>query len=167
MTAPVTLAIIAAIAENGFIGRNNTLPWRLSDDLRRFRSLTIGHAVVMGRRTYESMGRPLPERRNLVLSRAASFAPPGVEVCSSLRAAEEILEPGTQLFVLGGHSVFAEALTTAARLFLTRVHADVEGDVLFPPVNFDEWELTTSSSRPADERNEHPFTFEDYVRRPA
>ena len=159
-----SIAIIAAIADNGVIGRDNDLPWRLADDLRRFKALTIGHPVIMGRLTYESMGRPLPGRRNIVLSRTPGFTAEGVEVHSELGAALAQVAEVETIFILGGRRVFKAALPLADRLYLTRVHAAVSGDVYFPDLKPGEWRLERSSRQEADDRNEHAFTFEDYVR---
>ncbi len=161
---PPHVAVIAAVADTGVIGRDNDLPWRLSDDLRRFKRLTLGHPVVMGRRTFESMGRPLPGRQNLVLSRDPEFQPPDVEVHPSLGGALAAVADAEIVFVLGGRQIFAAALEIADRLYLTRVHADVAGDVYFPDYDRSRWNLEHSSEHEADERNEHSFTFEDYVR---
>ncbi len=165
-TRPRTVAIIAAIANNGIIGRDNDLPWRLSDDLRRFKSLTLGHPVVMGRLTYESMGRPLPGRHNIVLSRSPGFAAAGVEVRGELVQALAAVADAEVAFILGGRRLFAAALPLADRLYLTRVHAEVDGDVYFPELALSEWHLERSARHEADERNEHAFTFEDYIRDP-
>ena len=163
---PGAVAIIAAIADNGVIGRDNDLPWRLSDDLRRFKSLTLGHPVVMGRLTYESMGRPLPGRHNIVLSRTPEFGPAGVDVHNDLADALASVADAEIAFILGGRRLFAAALAVADRLYLTRVHAEVSGDVYFPELDFSEWHLAHSTRHEADERNEHAFTFEDYARDP-
>ncbi len=166
-TRPGTIAIIAAIADNGVIGRNNDLPWRLRDDLRRFKTLTLGHPVIMGRLTYESMGRPLPERHNLVLSRTPGFSAAGVDVHRSLEDALTAVAGAEIAFILGGRRLFADALAVADRLYVTRVHAEVEGDVYFPEIELREWQLEHSARHQADDHNEHAFTFEDYVRTPA
>jgi len=163
---PGTIAIIAAIADNGVIGRDNDLPWRLSDDLRRFKALTLGHPVIMGRLTYESMGRPLPGRHNIVLSRTPGFAPAGVEVHRELDDAIAAVADAEIVFILGGRRLFDAALALADRLYVTRVHAAVDGDVYFPDVTLSEWRLERSARQEADERNEYAFTFEDYVRDP-
>ncbi len=163
---PRTIAIIAAIADNGVIGRDNALPWRLSDDLRRFKALTLGHPVIMGRLTYESMGRPLPGRHNIVLSRTPGFATAGVEVHRSLVDALAAVADAETAFILGGRRLFDDALAVADRLYVTRVHADVAGDVYFPDLVRDEWRLERCVRHEADERNEYAFTFEDYVRDP-
>lgn len=163
------VSIIAAVAENGVIGRGGKLPWRLSDDLRRFRQLTMGHTIVMGRRTWESIGRPLPGRRLLVVSRQADFhvGAKGVEVAASLEDALRIaaVAGDDDVFIVGGAELYREALPRAGRLCLTRVHADVAGDTRFPQFDLNEWQLTASEHHDADAKNEHSFSFETYERK--
>lgn len=159
------LSILVAVAENGVIGREGRLPWRLPDDLRRFKRLTTGHTIVMGRRTYESIGRALPGRLSIVLSRDPDFTTPaGVEVVGSLDAALDACAGEDEVFVIGGESLFREALPRADRVYLTRVHAEPAGDVLFP--NFDEtaWDRVEIEEHAADEHHVHPFTFLAYHR---
>ena len=161
----MTVSLIAAMAGNRAIGKDGTLPWRLPRDLRRFKDLTMGHPLIMGRKTYESIGRALPGRRSLVLSRDPGFRPPGVEVVSSLDAAFVRVRAEAEVFVIGGASVFREALPRADRLYLTRIHADVEGDVFFPEEALRGWRLLEEEHHPADDRHPFAFTFETYERR--
>lgn len=159
------LHIIAAVAANGAIGYQNHLLYRLPADLRRFKALTTGHTVIMGRRTFESLPKgALPNRRNIVLSRTQT-AFPGTETFPSLSAALEACAPEEEVFVIGGASVYAEALPLADRLLLTHVE-DVpdQADVFFPEINPADWRLVATESHEADERNERPFTFADYER---
>ncbi|MEO1369559.1 MAG: dihydrofolate reductase [Acidobacteriota bacterium] len=168
MSAPGTrrpLSLIAAVAQNGVIGRDGDLPWRLPKDLRHFKRLTVGHTLLMGRRTWDSIGRPLPERRSIVLSRDAAFSAPGAEVAPGFRAALDLAGDARPLFVIGGHSLYAAALPEATTLELTRVHAEVDGDVTFPDVDWARWRLEWSEEHAADERHAHAFTFERHVRR--
>ena len=160
------LVIIAAIADNGVIGRGGDLPWRLPEDLKHFKALTRGHAVVMGRRTYESIGRPLPERRNHVLTRNASWSAAGVTRVASLDDAIAIArDAGEQaLFVIGGQAVYRDALDRADRLELTRVHAAMEGDAHFPPFDEHAWRLVDEQHHPADDRHAYAITFQRYER---
>ena len=159
-------SIIVAAAENGVIGRNNQLPWRLRADLRRFKELTMGHAIIMGRKTYESIGRPLPGRRMIVITGQAGYAALGAAIVPDFgEAITEADKHGeTEAFVIGGAAVFEQALLIAERLYLTRVHAFVEGDVYFPPLDPAAWRLLESQPHDADEKNEFPFTFERYER---
>ena len=160
------LSIIVAVAENGVIGRENCLPWRLSADLKRFKQLTMGHAIIMGHKTYESIGRPLPGRRMIVISRQTNYHAPHANVAGNLADALKLAGQQYEIeaFVIGGAEVFKLALPIAERMYLTRVHAPVPGDVYFPAVDPASWQLFESQPHPADEKNEYPFTFERYER---
>lgn len=151
------LAIIAALARNRAIGKDGKLPWHIPDDLRRFKRLTGGHAVLMGRGTWQSLGRPLPGRRNVVLS---SKPVAGVEAYDSLPDALRALADSDKVFVIGGGTVYAQLLDRAEELYLTLVHQDVEADVYFPPY---EHLLGTIFLEVAREKHEG-FEFVDYVR---
>ncbi len=134
------LAIIAAVARNGVIGRDGDLPWRLPEDLRHFKRTTKGHAVIMGRKTWESIGRPLPGRTNIVVTRQSDYAASGCSVVPSLEAALELAwRSDEQPFVIGGAGLYAAALPLATKLFLTEVHEEVEGDTHFPAVDPDQF----------------------------
>lgn len=155
----MSLAIIAAIADNGVIGRDNTLPWHLPDDLKWFKRHTLDHTVIMGRHTYESIGRPLPRRRFIVVSRNPAFAAHGVVAAPSLAAA--LAAAGQDdIFIIGGAALFREALPLADRLYITRIHADVAGDVHFPDLDIEEWIMVSSEPHAADERHAYAFSFE-------
>lgn len=165
------LALVVAMAENRVIGRDGDLPWRLPKDLKHFKRLTLDHTVIMGRKTYESIGRPLPRRRNVVLTRRSDFSAPGIETFGGLPDAltEVDAKPSPDpsrpdLFVIGGASLYAEALPRSGHLFLTRVHAEVEGDVFFPEVDWSRWRLIESERHEADDKHFRPYTFEHYVR---
>ena len=134
----MVVSVIAAVARNRVIGVDNRLPWRLPADLRRFRALTWGKPIVMGRRTHESIGRPLPGRRNIVLTRGAR-APGGCERAGSLAEAFEMAAPAPETVVIGGARCYREALPTAARMYLTRIDADFAGDAWFPEWSPAEW----------------------------
>lgn len=160
------VSVIVARDEAGTIGRDGGLPWHLPDDLRRFKATTMGHVLLMGRKTFESIGRPLPGRRSLVLSHNPAWrAPAGVEVVPDLEAALERAAGAARLFVIGGAAVFRTALPAADELLVTQVHATVPGDVRFPEVNWDGWELVDDEFHPADARHVHPFSFRRFVRR--
>jgi dihydrofolate reductase len=161
----MAIHLIAAVASNNVIGRNGGLPWHLPADLKHFRDLTTGHTVIMGRLTYESVGRPLPRRRNIIVSTKMASPPAGVEVVPSLQAALALPIAG-ECFIVGGARLYAEALPYATVLDLTKVEADVEGDVLFPPVNWNEWELV-ESERNFDSASGLSFSFCTYLRRGA
>lgn len=160
----MTLCVIAAVSENGVIGREGDLPWHLPDDLKRFKQLTLGHPMVMGRRTYESIGRPLPGRASVVLTRNPAFAPEGVTVVHSWEAALAACAGAERAFVIGGGALFQEALPRCRLLFLTRVHAEVHGDTFFPPDALDGFRLVREDRHEGDARHAHAFTFLDYER---
>ena len=159
------ITLIAAVSENGVIGRGNALPWHLPADLQRFKRLTTGHAVVMGRKTWESIRRPLPNRRNIVISSSSGHHSTGATVVPSFRAAVNAARDLTELFAIGGSRVFEAALPLADRLELTRVHASLPGDTFFPKMDLSEWKLVAEERHEADEQHAYPFSFLTYDRR--
>lgn len=163
----MTLNIICAVAENGAIGYQNELVYHLRADLRRFRELTTGHTILMGRRTFQSLPKgALPHRRNLVLTRDKNFAAPGAEVFPSMQQALASCAPHEEVFVIGGASLYREALPLASRLLLTHIHATpAHADTYFPPVNWKDWQLTNQEHHTADEENGEDYTFDDYIRK--
>ena len=164
MTVPPEVVLVVAVANGGVIGRDGALPWHLPADLAHFRRLTLGHAVIMGRATFESIGKPLPQRLNIVLSHRADFAPPGVHVVAGLPEAYALAAAhGGPAMVIGGAQVYAQALAQAGRIELTEVHADVPGDTHFPPLGAD-WREVAREDHPADARNAHPYSFVTYRR---
>lgn len=167
------ISIIAAVATNGVIGRNGQLPWRLSGDLRRFKRLTMGHTIIMGRKTWESLRRPLPGRRSVVVTRQTDYRidADGVQIAASLDNALNIARMANdeEAFVIGGAEIFDEALPRADRLYFTEVAADVEGDTYFP-LNFDTfewdaWSVLETEAHEADAQNDHAFIFVTLERR--
>lgn len=160
------ITLIAAVAENRVIGRGNALPWHLPDDLKRFKRLTLGRAVIMGRRTFESLEESLPERRSIVITRDPDFCAPGASVGNTLEDALGCARDAgeAEVFILGGADIFALALPLADRMELTVVHADVEGDTLFPEWNPSAWTLVDDERHEADDRHAHAFSFRTYVR---
>ena len=147
------------------IGVNNTLPWRLPADLRHFRQLTTGHHVIMGRRNYESIGRPLPERDNIVVTRNPDYRAPGCEVKHSLVDALHDIHDDPEIFVIGGADIYRQAMADADRIYLTLVHADISGDTYFPEFDAREWEEISRARHEADEKNPHAYSFVIYDRR--
>ena len=158
-TSRPTFSLIVAVAANGVIGVRNALPWHLPADLRHFKATTMGCPVIMGRRTFESIGRPLPGRTNIVVTRRAAYAAQGCVVVGSLAAAGAAAAGAQEVFVIGGGELYAEALHAADRLYVTEIHAEFDGDARFPAVDRDEWR---EASREAHE-GEAPFRF-DFVR---
>ncbi len=158
MISPLTL--IAALARNRVIGRDNRLPWRLSADLRFFKRTTMGKPLLMGRRTWESIGRPLSGRRMIVLSRDPDYQAPGCTVAHSLEEAVELAGAVPELMVIGGASLYEQTLPLAERLYLTLVDADIPGDAWFPGWNPQEWQLVWEETHPADVDHAWPYRFQ-------
>src|ERR1700728_41706 len=153
------VALVVAMADNGVIGRGGGLPWHLPDDLKYFKVVTLGKPVLMGGRPFESIGKPLPGRRNLVLSRAAAASAPGVEYVHSVEQARALAAGAAELCVIGGAEVYALALPLATRIYLTRVHGSVTGDVCFPLRDFAAWRQSESVEHPADARHAYAMSF--------
>lgn len=160
----MSLTLIAALAQNRVIGRDGDLPWRLPDDLKRFKRLTVGKIVLMGRKTWVSLGRPLPDRDNWILSRDPDFKPAGATVFATLDQALNAGQ-GRELMVIGGAELYRQTLSLATRLELTEVQAEVDGDTWFPAVDPTEWIETASEAHAADERHALPFRFMTLDRR--
>ncbi len=158
------ITIIAAVAANGVIGDKNRLLWHISEDLKHFKALTTGHPVVMGRKTFESLGRPLPGRSNVVITRQRIDIP-GCTVVHSLAEAVALFAPDEEIFIIGGAQIYAAALPLADRLCLTRVERAYEGDTRFPEWDPARWRLTSSERFPRGAAYAWPFVFENYVRR--
>jgi dihydrofolate reductase len=158
------LSLIVAMARNRVIGAGGRIPWRLPAELALFRRHTLGHHVIMGRRTFESIGRPLPGRVNIVLTRRRSYRAPGALVVHSLEEAIAACRGDDEVFVIGGAELYAQALPLARRLYLTTVEADFAGDAHMPPFDPGDWRLVCSAAYAADERNAYPFRFELYER---
>ena len=162
------LSITAAVSENGVIGRDAKIPWRLRDEQRAVRELTMGHCLIMGRKTWDSIGRPLPGRTSIVMTRDRSFSieAAGVVVVHDFDSALEAARArgDNEAFVFGGEAIYALALPRADTLHLTRVHATVEGDAFFPDFDDSEWKLVDESRHEANERNEYAFTIQRYER---
>lgn len=146
------------------IGRAGDVPWHLPKDLKHFKALTTGHTIIMGRKTFESVGRPLPHRRNVVLTRDPTYRAEGVTVVHDLDAALALAEGEDEVFVTGGEEIYRLALPRADRLYLTVVHATVEGDTRFPEFDEAQWRRVSEEHHPADERHAHAFTFRLYER---
>lgn len=156
---------VVAVSDNGVIGRDNRLPWHLPDDLKRFRSLTMGHALLMGRRTFESIGRPLPGRRNLVLTRDPGWQAPGCEAVPTPAAALAAVGGEGRLFVIGGASVYRACWPLVARVELTEVHATIAGDTRLAGFDRTAWREVFREEHAADARHEYPFSFVTLARR--
>lgn len=166
----IGLAIIVAVADNGVIGRDNALPWKLSEDLRYFKRMTMGKPVIMGRKTFESIGKALPGRTNIVISRNSAFTAEGIKVTSSFGEALHLAEQavshdgGDEAVVIGGSAIYRAAIPLAERLYVTEVHASVEGDALLPPIEWSEWREVSREHHNAQGANPHDFSFVRYER---
>ncbi len=158
------ISLIAAMGENRVIGKQGGLPWRLPADLRFFKQTTWGRPVIMGRVTWDSVGRPLPGRRNIVVSRRKDFAPVGAEVANSLDAALRLVADEPEVFVVGGAQLYTAALPRADRIYLTVIHQEFEGDTWFPEFEGPAWRLVSRDDRGADSENPYPFSFLVYER---
>ncbi len=160
------LSIVVAVADNGVIGVENRLPWHLPADLQHFKRLTMGKPILMGRKTYESIGRPLPGRDNIILSRQADFRADGCRVVASLDEAIELVagDGGQEIMVIGGAALYAQALPRAKRIYRTRVVGHFKGDTRLPDLPEGDWEIIASERRPSDEANPHDCVFETLVR---
>lgn len=154
------ISLIVAMTQNRVIGLDGDMPWRMSDDLRRFKRLTMGHHILMGRKTFESIGRPLPGRVSVVISRTASFDHADIRIARSLDDALQIAAHDDELFITGGAQIFELALPLVQRVYLTRIHVKLEGDTFFPEVDWKQWKLTEQEHHTADDRNQYDYTFE-------
>jgi len=151
--------IIVARSANGVIGRDGDLPWRLSADLQRFKAVTMGHPLIMGRKTHASIGRPLPGRRNIVVSRQADYRAAGCTVVDSFDAAVAAAQPAEEIMVIGGASLYTEALDSATRLYVTEVHTDITGDTFFPGLDPEQWTEVSRERYPGGNNNDHDYSF--------
>lgn len=155
----MTISIIVAVAENGVIGNKGKLAWRLPAELAHFKQLTMGHPIIMGRKTYESIGRALPGRTNIVITHDPNYSAPGCIVAASLDAALKAVPANTkEAFVIGGATIYKAAILIAEKLYLTKIHAAPDGDTFFM-YSPTEWQITTQEDHAADDKNPIPFTF--------
>jgi dihydrofolate reductase len=156
------LSAIVAMASNRVIGANNQLPWRLPADLARFKRVTMGHTLVMGRKTYESIGRPLPGRTMIVVTRQPDFAPPGVKVAHSVDEALALARGDDEVFIAGGAELYAQTIGRLDRLYLTRIEREVPGDTRFPELDLSAWRLIEEDHHPATTPDALPYAFLTY-----
>ena len=159
------IAIIVATDEQGLIGRENDLPWKLSADLQFFRRTTMGKPIVMGRNTHESIGRPLPGRRNIIVTRQPDYQADGCEVVHSIDEAMQLCDDAEEVMIMGGASLYEQMLPCCHRLYLTKVHARLEGDTWFPAWSEQDWQLLSCEEHKADEHNQFDYSFMLYERR--
>lgn len=153
------LSIVVAISANNAIGKNNQLLWHLPADLKHFKAITSGHPIIMGRKTYDSIGRPLPNRRNIVITRQTDLTIPNVELVNSLQEAILLCDKEKEVFIIGGAEIYKQALSFTNKIYLTIVHQDYEADVFFPELKENEWKEIAKEYHQADEKNNVAYTF--------
>lgn len=160
------VSAIVAVAKNGAIGRDNTIPWYLSNDLKYFKKTTLHHHIIMGRKSFQSIGRPLPKRTNVVVTRDPYFAATGCLIAHSVEEALGLAYDNgeTEAFIIGGGQIYALSSELWDRLYLTEVDCEPEGDVFFPEIDWSEWRLVSKDAYPADAKNDHAYTFHVYER---
>lgn len=161
----MSLSVIVAASQNNIIGVDDDLPWRLSADLKRFKSITMGHAMIMGRKTFESINRLLPGRTTIILTRQNDYHFEGAMIADSLDKALALAKEDTECFVVGGAEIYKQALPLAKRIYFTRVETVVNGDTRLPEIDWEEFELVSEEKIVADEKNEYETTFQVWDRR--
>jgi dihydrofolate reductase len=159
------LSLIVAMDNNRLIGSNNGLPWNLPADLQHFKAITMGKPIVMGRKTWQSLGRPLPGRKNIVITRDSDFQADGAEIVYSLDEALQMASDSEEVMIIGGANLYEQALEQVDRLYLTRVDGEFDGDSWFPEIAEQQWELLQAEKHQPDERNPHPYRFETWCRK--
>ena len=159
------ILLIAAAAENNALGKDNQLVWHLPDDFKRFKQLTSGHHIIMGRKTFESFPKPLPNRTHVVITRQKDYAPEGCIVVHSMEKAVEICPKNEVVYIIGGGEIYALGMPFANKIELTRVHDTFVADAFFPEINPTEWDLVTQEFHPKDERHHFDFSFQTYLKR--
>lgn len=160
------LTIIAAASENNALGKDNNLVWHLPNDFKRFKALTSGHYIVMGRKTFESFPKPLPNRTHVIITRQNDYeVPEGCLVVNSLSKAIEVCPENEEVFIIGGGQIYKQSIDIADKIELTRVHTTVEADAFFPEIDEDIWEIIQSEYHPKDEKHQFDFTYLTFVKR--
>ena len=154
------VSIVVATGKNGEIGKDNRLLWHLPADMKYFKNLTTGHPIIMGRHTYDSIGKPLPNRRNIVITRQKNLLIEGVDVVNSLEDAIELVKDAPEIMVIGGADVYKQALPLTKRIYITRVDTEPDADRFFPELNADDWNIHVNISNPADDKNIYSMTFQ-------
>lgn len=159
------ITLIAAASENEVLGKDNDLVWHLPDDFKRFKTLTSGHFIIMGRKTFETFPKPLPNRTHVIISRQKNYTTENGIVVSSMKEALKKAAEDAQPFIIGGGEIYELGMPFADKIELTRVHATFEGDAFFPKIDKSKWELIEESFHPSDERHKYPFTYLTYIRK--
>lgn len=158
------ITLIAAVAENNALGKNNQLLWHLPDDFKRFKNITTGHHIIMGRKTFESFPKPLPNRTHVIISRQKNYQPDGCIVVDSLEKAIAVCPKNEETFIIGGGEIYKQSIAIADKLDITKVHHTFDADTFFPEIDLNEWKLTSSEFHLKDEKHQFDFAFETYLR---
>lgn len=158
------ITLIVAAAENNAIGKDNKMPWHLPNDFKYFKKNTLEHSVVMGRKTFESIGKPLPERRNIILTRDMNYTHEEVDVANSVQEVQNYCRDEREIFIIGGAEIYKQTLPLADKVLLTRVHTTINGDAYFPELLDREWNLISAEKHEKDEKHAFDYTFEVYER---
>lgn len=159
------ISLVAAAAENNVIGKDNTLIWRMPADMKFFKNLTTGHTVVMGRKTYESMGRPLPNRKNIIITRDKNYKADGCVVINSFSDILMLCKDESEVFVIGGAEIYKQYMNSADKIYLTRIHYSFQGDAFFPEIPSSDWYETKRQDFAMDEKNPYPYSFIEFNRK--
>lgn len=162
---PPVISIIAAVAENNVIGANNQLIWHISDDLKRFKALTTGHHIIMGRKTFESIGKPLPKRTNIIVSRNPNYKVEGCIVVPSLEAAIELSASEAEVFIIGGGELYRQAMSLTKKIYLTKVYRVFEGDTFFPKIDIKDWKILSREGVKIDEKSGVEYEFVNFEKK--
>lgn len=159
------ITLIAAVAENNALGKNNQLLWHLPDDFKRFKNITSGFHIIMGRKTFESFPKPLPNRTHVIITRQKDYCPDGCIVVNSLEEAIKSCPKDEEIFIIGGGEIYTQSMDIAHKIDITRVHHSFEADTFFPSIDLDKWELIFEEFHPKDEKHEFDFSFQTYLRK--
>ena len=158
------ISLIVAVAKNNVIGGDNKLLWHLPADLKHFKNVTMDHSIIMGRKTFESMGKPLPGRRNIIVTRQEDFEATGCTVVNNMQDAVDLCKKEEEVFIIGGADIFRQSMNAAEKIYLTRINHEFDGDVFFPELNFSDWKLVKYLKFHADEKNRYEYSFAEYER---
>lgn len=159
------ITLIAAVAENYALGKDNQLLWHLPDDFKRFKNVTSGHYIIMGRKTFESFPKPLPNRTHVIITRQKKYASENCIIVDSLKAAISVCPKDEEVFIIGGGEIYTQSIEIADKLDITKVHHSFEADTFFPEIDLNKWKLTSAEFHPKDEKHQFDFTFETYLRK--
>lgn len=159
------ITLIAAVAENNALGKDNQLLWHLPDDFTRFKNITSGHHIIMGRKTFESFPKPLPNRTHVIITRQKDYQPEACLIVDSLAKAISVCPKDEDLFIIGGGEIYKQSIEMADKLDITRVHHTFDADTFFPEIDLTKWKLTSEEYRPKDEKHHFDFTFETYIKK--